>query len=196
MEIIIATSNQHKVEEFKKILQLHNVEVKSLLDYDFDFEVDENGDTFGENALIKARELAKKLNKCVISDDSGLVIDALNGEPGIKSARYLGLDTSYTYKNSVILERMNSFVGSDRSCRFVCAIAYIDELMVEHVFEGAIEGVIGDKINGENGFGYDPIFYLPQYNKSLAQLDDVEKNKISHRYIAIEKFLEYITNEK
>ena len=195
-ELMIATSNAHKVEEFKKMLEPRGITVKSLLDLNETFEIEENGSTFEENALIKARSIAKHLNMAVISDDSGLVIDALNGEPGIHSARYLGHDTDYTTKNTIILSRLQDVEGADRSARFVCAIALVKADGTEMTFTGTIEGLIHDKIEGPNGFGYDPIFYYPPFGTTTANVPDEMKNSVSHRGNALKKLMEYLDHEE
>ncbi len=189
-EIFIATGNQHKVEEYRKMFSSLDVQVKSVKDIGETLDVEETGSTFEENAIIKAEYFANKVGHLVISDDSGLVIDALNGEPGIYSARYLGEDTSYDYKNSVILERMNN--ATNRSCRFVCAIALAGPGIDTQVFVGKIEGQIAEKIGGVNGFGYDPIFFVPEIAACLAEINDEEKNKISHRGKACEKLVRFL----
>ncbi len=192
-EIWIATTNQHKVSEYEHMFSHYGITVKSINDLQEKIDIVEDGLTFEENALIKAKVLSKLINKAVISDDSGLVIDCLNGEPGIHSARYLGHDTDYTYKNSVIIERLKQV--SNRNCRFVCAIALVIPNKVEKVFVGTIEGIVNDKIEAGNGFGYDPIFYVPSIGKCLSQISNEEKNKISHRGKACEELMEYINHE-
>ncbi len=185
-DIMIATSNNGKVKEYKEILEPLGYEVHSLCEIEH-VDIDENGSTFAQNALIKAKSIKDKCDMIVISDDSGLEIDALNKEPGIHSARYLqGHD--YKYKNQVILDRLKDV--KDRSARFICAIALVDE--EEHVFEGVMEGSIGYEAKGENGFGYDPIFVVPQYGKTSAEISPEEKNAVSHRGKASRKLLEYL----
>ena len=154
--IWIATSNPHKVEEFQTMLG-PNVEVKSMKDLGQEVSIVEDGKTFEENALIKARALYKVIHQPVISDDSGLEVDALDKKPGVHSARWMGEDTPYTIKNQAIIDALKD--KKDRSARFVCVIAYIDEDGKEYTYRGTIEGQINDKIVGANGFGYDPIFY-------------------------------------
>ena len=150
-------------------------------------DVDENGATFAENAQIKATAIGAHTDAIVLADDSGLVIDALNGEPGIYSARYLGEDTSYRIKNQNLIDRLEGVPDERRTARFVCAIAAaLPDGTVLHT-EGTIEGIIGYEERGENGFGYDPIFYVPKLGKTTAELSDDEKNAISHRGSALEK---------
>ena len=195
-ELMIATSNAHKVEEFKKMLEPRGIVVKSLLDLEEQFEIEENGTTFEENALIKARSIAKHLDIPVISDDSGLVIDALGGAPGIHSARYLGKDTDYTTKNTIVLSRLADVTGEARSARFVCAMGLVYPDGKEMTFTGTIEGYIHDKIEGPNGFGYDPIFYYPPFGTTTANVSDEMKNSVSHRGNALKKLMEYLDHEE
>ena len=190
-DIMIATSNKGKVREYKSLLEPLGYIVHDLSELD-PIEIDENGSTFQENALIKAKSIKDKCNMTVIADDSGLEIDALNKEPGIHSARYLeGHD--YSYKNKVLLERMKG--KTDRSARFVCAIALCDETG-DHLFTGVMEGKINDKAAGDNGFGYDPIFLVEQFGKTSAQLTMEQKNSVSHRGIATRELLAYLKGEK
>ena len=195
-ELMIATSNAHKVEEFKKMLEPRGIVVKSLLDLQEQFDIEENGSTFEENALIKARSIAKHLDIPVISDDSGLVIDALGGAPGIHSARYLGKDTDYKTKNTIILSRLADVKGEDRSARFVCAMGLVYPNGKEMTFTGTIEGYIHDQIEGPNGFGYDPIFYYPPFGTTTANVSDEMKNSVSHRGNALKKLMEYLDHEE
>ena len=190
-DIMIATSNKGKVREYKSLLEPLGYTVHDLSELD-PIEIDENGSTFQENALIKAKSIKDKCNMTVIADDSGLEIDALNKEPGIHSARYLeGHD--YSYKNKVLLERMEG--KTDRSARFVCAIALCDETG-DHLFTGVMEGKINDQAAGDNGFGYDPIFLVEQFGKTSAQLTMEQKNSVSHRGIATRELLDYLKGEK
>lgn len=190
-DIMIATSNKGKVREYKSLLEPLGYIVHDLSELD-PIEIDENGSTFQENALIKAKSIQDKCNMTVIADDSGLEIDALNKEPGIHSARYLeGHD--YSYKNKVLLERMKD--KTDRTARFVCAIALCDETG-DHLFTGVMEGKINDQAAGDNGFGYDPIFLVEQFGKTSAQLTMEQKNSVSHRGIATRELLAYLKGEK
>ena len=190
-DIMIATSNKGKVREYKSLLEPLGYIVHDLSELD-PIEIDENGSTFQENALIKAKSIKDKCNMIVIADDSGLEIDALNKEPGIHSARYLeGHD--YSYKNKVLLERMKD--KTDRTARFVCAIALCDETG-DHLFTGVMEGKINDQAAGDNGFGYDPIFLVEQFGKTSAQLTMEQKNSVSHRGIATRELLDYLKGGK
>ena len=157
-----------------------------------DIDIVEDGKTFEENALIKAKAVMEVTGQLTLADDSGLEIDALNGEPGIYSSRYLGEDTSYVKKNSVILERLKDVPEEKRSARFVCAVAAAFPDGQTKVIRGTMEGIIGYEIKGENGFGYDPIFYLPQYGKYSAELSSDEKNAISHRGEALRRIREVL----
>ncbi|BDZ80430.1 RdgB/HAM1 family non-canonical purine NTP pyrophosphatase [Claveliimonas bilis] len=186
--IIFATGNRNKMEEIRMILKDLDAEILSQKEAGIDADVVEDGTTFEENALIKAREIRKiasameKYKEAVIlADDSGLEIDYLNKEPGIYSARYLGEDTSYDIKNNALLDRLAGVPDEDRTARFVCAIAAAFPDGTEEVVRGTMEGRIGYEIAGEHGFGYDPIFFLPQYGCTSAQLDPEKKNELSHR---------------
>ena len=186
-KIVFATGNQGKLREVKKILADLNVDIVSMKEEGIQIDVDENGTTFAENAQIKATAIGAHTDAIVLADDSGLVIDALNGEPGIYSARYLGEDTSYRIKNQNLIDRLEGVPDERRTARFVCAIAAaLPDGTVLHT-EGTIEGMIGYEERGENGFGYDPIFYVPKLGKTTAELTDDEKNAISHRGSALEK---------
>lgn len=188
MKIIAATGNRDKVKEIKEILRDMAAEVVTMGEAGLFAEPEENGTTFLENAVIKAEAVAKKAaeseryrDAIVIADDSGLVIDALGGEPGIYSARYLGHDTSYREKNANLIERLAGVPEEERSARFVCAIAAVCPGGRVLTAQAAMEGQIGYEERGENGFGYDPIFYLPEFKQSSAELTMEEKNRISHR---------------
>ncbi len=186
-KIILASNNNGKIAEVKEILKDMNVEVISMKEAGLDVDIEENGSTFEENALIKAEAIMKMTGEITIADDSGLEVDYLNKEPGIYSARYMGHDTSYDIKNNAIIQRLDGVKGTDRSARFVCAMAVVFPDGKNIIARGTMEGLIADKPMGENGFGYDPIMYLPEYQKTSAQLSSEEKNKISHRGKALEK---------
>jgi XTP/dITP diphosphohydrolase len=181
-KIIFATGNQDKMNEIRMILADLGMPVLSMKEAGIDVDVVEDGSTFEENALIKVTEIAKHVDNCIVlADDSGLEIDYLNKEPGIYSARYAGVDTSYDIKNNLLLERLAGVPDEKRTARFVCAIAAAFPDGTTEVVRGTIEGIIGHEIIGENGFGYDPIFYLPQYGLTTAQIDPELKNELSHR---------------
>jgi len=185
--VIFATGNEDKIKEIRMILSDVEVEVLSLKDAGITLDVEENGNSFRENAAIKARACAKLTEYPVLADDSGLVIDYLDGEPGILSARYMGTDTSYHIKNRNLIERLDGVPDDKRTARFVCAIAAVLPDGTELIDEGAIEGRIGYEERGKNGFGYDPIFYVPEYGCTSAEMDPEQKNAASHRGKALEK---------
>lgn len=185
-KIVFATGNEGKMREVRLILADLGMEILSMKEAGVSLEIEENGKTFGENAEIKARAVWEKTGGIVLADDSGLVIDYLNGEPGIYSARYMGEDTSYEIKNRALIDRMAGARGQDRSARFVCNIAAVlPDGQAVHT-EETMEGLIAYEPAGEGGFGYDPILYLPEYGKTSAEISIEEKNKISHRGKALE----------
>ena len=180
--IVFATGNPHKMIESRQILEDLGMPVISMKEAGVDPEIIEDGTTFEENALIKAREVAKLLpNDIVLADDSGLEVDALNKEPGIYSARYAGENTSYEIKNQLILDRVKDVPEEKRTARFACAVAAVFPDGTEKVVRENMEGRIAYESAGANGFGYDPIFYLPEYGCTSAELSPEDKNAISHR---------------
>ncbi len=179
--ILFATGNHGKMKEIKMIFSDMDVELLSLEDAGIEIDIEENGASFEENAILKAKAIAAIRNEVVLADDSGLVIDALNGEPGIFSARYMGENTSYHIKNNNLIQRLDEKNEKDRTAHFVCAIAAVFPNGEVAVTRGSMDGVIAQEEAGENGFGYDPIFYLPEYNCTAAQLSADQKNRISHR---------------
>ena len=180
-KMIFATGNEGKMREVRMILGDLGAEILSLKEAGIQAEAEENGTTFEENAVIKAKEIMEKTGALVLADDSGLEVDALNGEPGIYSARYMGHETSYHIKNKNLIERLEGKTGEERSARFVCAIAACFPDVRVLTTRGTMEGQIGYEEKGENGFGYDPIFYLPEYQCYSGELPLEEKNKLSHR---------------
>ncbi|MBQ8558707.1 MAG: XTP/dITP diphosphatase [Tyzzerella sp.] len=181
-KIIFATGNENKMKEIRMILSDLGMPILSMKEAGINVDVVEDGTTFEENALIKATEIAKYVDNCIVlADDSGLEIDYLNKEPGIYSARYAGENTSYDIKNNLLLERLAGVPDEKRTARFVCAVAAAFPDGTTEVVRGTIEGRIGHEIIGENGFGYDPIFYLPEYGCTTAQMDPDKKNELSHR---------------
>ena len=180
-KIVFATGNKGKVKEIQMILADLGVEVTTMKEEGIFVDVEENGTTYEENAMIKAREVAKYTDAIVMADDSGLEIDYLNKEPGIYSARYMGEDTSYRIKNNNLIDRLTGVEDEKRTARFVCAIATVLPDGRELTTRGVIEGRIGYEEKGENGFGYDPIFYVPEFGKTTAELTEEEKNMVSHR---------------
>lgn len=179
--ILFATGNEGKMREVRMILADLGVEVLSLKEAGIDADVEENGSTFEENARIKAAEIMRRSGEIVLADDSGLEVDALNKEPGIYSARYMGYDTSYHIKNQNLIDRLKGKTGRERSARFVCAIAAALPDGRVLTTRGTMEGEIGYEERGENGFGYDPIFYLPEYGCYSGELPLEVKNGLSHR---------------
>ena len=197
MKVVFATSNEHKLTEVRQILSGSGIEVLSLKDVNVSMEdVEETGKSFKENAIIKAKYVAEKTGMAALADDSGLEVDYINKEPGIYSARYMGEDTSYTIKNNNIIERLKDAKEGERSARFVCAIAAVfpDGRILDT--QGTMEGEIAHEIRGENGFGYDPILYLPELKKTSAELSPEEKNAISHRGKALRSMKEMLEKQK
>ena len=189
-KIIFATGNKDKLREIKEILSDCDVDIRSMKEAGINVDIVEDGKTFEDNALIKARAIAAHTDAIVLADDSGLEIDYLNKEPGVYSARYMGEDTSYDIKNQALLDRLDGVPDEQRTARFVCAIAAaFPDGRVETV-RGTMEGRIGYEEKGANGFGYDPIFFLPEYGCTSAELSMEEKNKISHRGKALQAIKE------
>ena len=193
-EIIIATKNKGKVKDFEVLLNDKGYQVSSLLDFPEIKDVEETGITFVENATLKAEEIAGVLNKMVIADDSGLSIDALEGRPGVYSARYAGEEKSDQANIEKVLNELEGVPTEDRTARFHCALALAIPNEKTLVVEGTCEGAITFKQEGDNGFGYDPIFFVKEQNKTMAQLTSAEKSKISHRGNALKK-LEQVIND-
>ncbi len=202
-KIIFATGNENKMVEIRMILADLGIEILSQKEAGIKADIVEDGKTFEENALIKATGIAKIAaenpeykNAVILADDSGLEIDYLNKEPGIYSARYMGEDTSYDIKNQTLLDRLNGVPDEKRTARFVCAIAAAFPDGTSEVVRGTMEGSIGYKIAGENGFGYDPIFFLPEYGCTSAELSPEKKNELSHRGEGLRKMREIIEKRK
>ena len=184
-ELIVASTNQGKLKEIRAMLKDINIEVLSKKDVlNEKIDIEETGTTFKENALIKASTIAKIVNKPVLADDSGLEVDALDKQPGVYSARFLGHDTSYDIKNQYIIDALKD---KDRTARFVCAMALVIPGQEPIIIEETMEGLINDKIEGENGFGYDPIFNFPSCKMTTAMMSMEEKNKHSQRAKALKK---------
>ncbi len=193
--IIFATGNEHKLVEIREILKDQDVEILSMKQAGIDVDIVEDGTSFLENALIKARAVAAKCDAITMADDSGLEVDYLGKEPGIYSSRWMGEDTSYHIKNAKLVELLEGVPMEQRTARFVCAIACVlpdgRELTAEETFEGAV----GYQETGENGFGYDPIFYLPERGCYSAELTPEEKNAVSHRGRALRAMREKLLKE-
>ncbi len=188
-DLLVVSNNKGKIKEFKAILNDFNV--FSLEDLKIDLDVEETGSTFRENALLKVEALMDDYDY-VIADDSGLEIAALDNQPGVYSARFLGHDTPYEEKNVQVIEIMKD--KEDRRARFISVIAFASKGDV-HLFEGVINGEIAYELKGTNGFGYNPIFYIPKYKQTMAEIDNDLKNTISHRAIALQKLKEFLENE-
>lgn len=206
-QIIFATSNEGKMKEIRAILGSIGAKVFSLKEAGIQADIIEDGTTFEENAIIKVKAIQKLLNETeqqgmislenkkqiiVLADDSGLEVDYLNGEPGIYSARYAGEDTPYSIKNQMILDRLNGVPDEKRTARFVCAVAAAFPDGTVKTVRGTIEGRIGHEEQGEHGFGYDPIFYVPEYNCTTAELSMEQKNEASHRGKALREMAGYL----
>lgn len=193
-KLIFATGNENKMVEIRMILADCGYEILSMKQAGIDVDVVEDGTTFEENAIIKATAISKLAGEdCVVlADDSGLEVDYLNKEPGIYSARYEGVDTPYSVKNQKIIDRLEGVPDEKRTARFVCAIAAAFPDGRVETRRGTIEGRIGYREAGENGFGYDPIFYVPEFGKTTAELSPEEKNKVSHRGKALERIKEVL----
>lgn len=193
--MIFATGNENKMKEIREILGALPLEILSMKEAGVSADIVEDGKTFEENALIKARAICKLAGEMVLADDSGLEIDYLNKEPGIYSARYMEEDTSYHIKNKSLIDRLEGVPDEKRTARFVCAIAAVFPDGKELVVRGTVEGIIGYEEKGENGFGYDPIFYLPERGCTTAELPPEEKNSISHRGNALRLMKELLERE-
>lgn len=180
-KIIFATGNQDKMREIREIMADMDVEIQSMKEAGIQADIVEDGETFEDNARIKAQAIANDTDAIVLADDSGLEIDYLNKEPGVYSARYMGENTSYTIKNQALLDRLSGVPKEKRTARFVCAIAAVLPDKEVLVTRQTMEGYIGNEPEGENGFGYDPIFYLDEFGCSSAALTREQKNAISHR---------------
>ncbi len=189
-EIVVASTNEGKIKEIRAMLNEIGIDVKSIKDvFDEEIEIEENGQTFKDNALIKAQTICNLIHKPTLADDSGLEVKAMNGAPGIYSARFMGHDTSYDIKNQAIIDAVQ---GKEKEARFVCAMVLCipneEPIFIEEYFNGEIN----DKIEGENGFGYDPIFYVPELGKTSASLTLEEKNQYSHRAKALKKLYQIL----
>lgn len=190
--IIFATGNAGKMREIREIMGDMGAEILSMKEAGIQTDIVEDGTTFEENAVIKAKAIAAFTDDIVLADDSGLEVDYLNKEPGVYSARYMGEDTSYDIKNQAILDRLSGVPKEKRTARFVCAIAAALPDGEVLVTRETIEGYIGEKPAGSNGFGYDPIFYVDEYGCSTAELSEEQKNEISHRGKALRAMKEQL----
>lgn len=188
-QVVIATKNKGKAKDFEALFSPLGYEVVTMFDVAPDMEIEETGKTFEENAILKAETLSRELGKLVIADDSGLAVDALGGEPGVYSARYAG-DHDDEANIVKVLAKLEGVPESERTARFCCALAIAGPEMETHTVFGTCEGVILNEKRGTNGFGYDPIFFVPQLNRAMAELSPEEKGAISHRGNAIRKLAE------
>ena len=193
-KLIFATGNEGKMKEIREILGDLDYEILSMKEAGVNVDIVEDGTTFEENAKLKARAIYNLMHTAVLADDSGIVVDYLNGEPGIYSARYMGEDTSYRIKNQSLVERLEGVPVEKRTARFVCVIAAAFPDGTVCTTKGTIEGKIGYEERGENGFGYDPIFYLPDMSRTTAELSPEEKNAVSHRGKALAAMKEQIAS--
>lgn len=194
-KIIFATTNENKMREIKMILADVPFEIVSLKESGINADIEENGTTFEENAVIKAKAICELTGLITLADDSGLEIDYIHKEPGVYSARYMGEETPYHVKNQSLIERLKDAEGEQRSARFVCVIAaaFPDGRVI--TTRGTIEGRIGFEERGNYGFGYDPILYVPEYNMTTGEMPPELKNKISHRGKALEQMKKELLNE-
>ena len=191
--IIFATGNENKMKEIRMILKDLGLEILSMKEAGADVEIIEDGMSFEENAEIKARSVARVLtNDIVLADDSGLEIDYLDKAPGIYSARFAGEDTSYDIKNRIFLDRLEGVPDEERTARFVCAVAAVFPDGTVSVVRKTIEGRIAEEAAGDNGFGYDPIFYVPEYGCTTAEMKPEQKNELSHRGKALRAMREIL----
>ncbi len=181
MRIIFATGNENKMKEIREILGNLGLEIVSMKEAGISVDIVEDGETFEENAMIKAEAVSKLCDDIVLADDSGLEVDYLDKAPGVYSARFMGEDTSYDIKNQAIIDKLEGVPKEKRTARFVCAIAAVLPSGKKISTRGTIEGMIGYEIKGENGFGYDPIFYVEELGCTTAEISPEEKNKVSHR---------------
>ena len=194
MDLVVATNIKGKLAEIKKILSPHNV--LSQNDVGADIEVEETGVTYEENAFLKAEAIREYTDKIIIADDSGLEVDVLDGAPGLYSARYAGDGTTPMQGIEKLLFNLKGYKPEEKTARFVSCIALLMPNGEKHTFRGECEGLIIDELRGENGFGFDPVFYVEDFKKTFAEISDVEKNSISHRYRALLKLKEFLDGLK
>lgn len=192
-ELVLATNNAHKLKEVREILEPHDIVVYGLNDLKLQpEEVEENADTYYGNALIKAKSVAKITKLPVIADDSGLEIDAMDNQPGLHSARFAKDNGGHP----AAIKKILSILTDNRKARFICDIVLLNEEDKPLLFEGIVDGLIAKEAFGEGGFGYDPIFICQKTNKTYAEMGEEDKNKYSHRGVALQKLLEYLLNKK
>lgn len=196
MRIICASHNNDKIAELKALINRPGLDLVSCADLGFTEEIEENGRSYRENALIKARAVFATLGGPVLADDSGLSLDALDGYPGIYSARFAGHESPYSDKIQKLWDLLKDVPEAEWTCAFHCALAYIDAEGREHVFEGRLDGILAHELRGSNGFGYDPVFYLPERGLTCAELSPEEKNRISHRGRAVALFRTFLAEQQ
>ena len=189
-KIIFATTNKNKIREVNMMMEGFDVELVPMTDMGIDVEIEETGTTFEENAIIKAKAICEMTGEIALADDSGLEVDYLDGAPGVYSSRFLGEDTPYEIKNDYIIEKLKDAKGRERSARFACAMAMVFPDGDVETCYGTIEGLIGYEQKGTNGFGYDPIVYVPEYEMTTGEMTPQLKNSISHRGKALEQMKE------
>lgn len=185
--VVIATNNSGKAKEFEQLFSKKGYAVQTLKDFPEIEEVEETGETFAENALLKAETVSKELNSIVLADDSGLKVDILAGQPGVYSARYAGEEKDDAANNAKLLSELSELPEEERTAKFHCTLALAHPEKESLIIEGEVEGIILGIPRGENGFGYDPLFYVPEKEKTMAELSGEEKNEISHRAVALKK---------
>lgn len=195
MQIILATANKDKIKEIREIIPEENIVFKTLADIGFTDDIEENGDTFAANALIKARTVHRAAGGYVLADDSGLSIDVLGGAPGIYSARFAGENADYTRKIAKLQEMLAEYPDNKRQASFICVMALVRPDGTELTIRGECRGEIAKSCRGENGFGYDPVFYVPELGRTMAELDPEHKHRISHRGIALKKMASVLRQE-
>ena len=191
-KILVASNNKHKIEEIETILSSLSFQIISMQEAGVFIDIEETGRTFNENAIIKVEALKPYWEGAILADDSGIEFDCLNGLPGVYSARFLGEDTAYELKNELVLQMMEK--QTNRKARYVCCIAFWHNNEM-HTFESYLNGEIAKEAKGNYGFGYDPVFYLPEYDCNLAELLPEKKNAISHRRQSLEKLLDFLSEE-
>lgn len=191
--LLAGTTNQHKLGEIKHYLDGLPITLKSLNDFSALPEIIENGRNFADNARKKARGYFEYFHIPTFADDSGLIVPALNGEPGVRSARYAGPDATYEQNNRFLMQKIAAVDPKEREAQFVCTICYKDEER-EMLFTGTVTGMILTELRGTSGFGYDPLFYLPELGKTYAEISMAQKNDLSHRGQALEKFKKFLEN--
>lgn len=195
-KILIASNNPNKIKEIKQILNDETIEILSLKDLGFKIDPEENGSTFSENALIKARDAFNICKIPVLADDSGIIVEELGGKPGVYSKRYAGEKATDEDNNRKVAEELKKLNLKNSKAKFICSLAFIDSDSSEYIFNGECRGIFILEPSGSNGFGYDPYFYIPRFNATMAELSDNQKNAISHRGAALKSFADFIRNKK